>query len=246
MSLPVWQALHLELSPLGLDVVTVALDAEPEFAYPWIDAAAPTHRSLVDRRHITGGQLGFVNVPMALWIDAEGRIVRPAEQASVTPNGLRGKPIPEGLPERIRARTEIVAAFEDHSVDYLAALRDWAAKGPDSAFVLPADEVIARSRPRSTSEAIAAASFELGEHLYEHGGLAAAAPWWRQAHRLHPSNWTYKRQAWMLASSKLGDAADLIQEPTELFEGNWLDDVLELGGPAAYAIAFSGEKGPTR
>ena len=56
------------------------------------------------------------------------------------------------------------------------------------------------------------------------------SPWWREAHRLYPSNWTYKRQsnwtykrqAWSLATTKPGEASDLIQEPTDLYEGNWI------------------------
>jgi hypothetical protein len=40
----VWQALHEELEPLGVTVVTVALDLDPDKARPWIDAAAPRTR----------------------------------------------------------------------------------------------------------------------------------------------------------------------------------------------------------
>ncbi len=48
---------------------------------------------LVDRGLFTGSLLGFVNVPLALWVDANGDIVRPAEAANVTPNSLKGKPL---------------------------------------------------------------------------------------------------------------------------------------------------------
>jgi hypothetical protein len=236
----VWQALHTELSPLGVDVVTVALDADPSLAYPWIDAAEASHVSLIDRAHRTGGLLGFTNVPMALWIDETGTIVRPAEVASVQPNSLKGKPLPEGLPERISARLEIVQEFADTSEEYLAAIRDWAAKGSASNFSLTPDEVLARSQPRSKDQARAAACFELGEFLNRESSLEAAAPWWRRAHELDPSNWTYKRQAWTLATTQPGQPSDLIQEPTPLFAGNWLDDVLAGGGAAGYNVPFSG------
>ncbi len=237
-----WQTLHAELSPLGVDVVTVALDANPELAYPWIDAASPTHVSLIDRSHATGGQLGFTNVPMAMWVNEHGIIVRPAEAASVQPNSLRGKPLPEGLPDRITARLEIVQQFEDGSEGYLAALRDWAVHGDASSFVLAEDVVLERSQPRPMEHAQAAACFELGEAAYTDGGLEAAAPWWREAHRLEPANWTYKRQAWTLASTASGQPSDLIQEPTALFEGNWLDDVVANGGASAYSVPFSGSR----
>ena len=84
-----WQALHTELEPAGVTVVTVALDSDPTLAHPWIDAAAPTHPSLIDRAHSLGPLLGFVNVPMAVWIDEQGVLVRPPEAANVQPNGLK-------------------------------------------------------------------------------------------------------------------------------------------------------------
>ena len=235
-----WQALQTELEPLGVTVVTVALDSDPALAYPWIDAAAPTHPSLIDRAHTLGALLGFVNVPMAVWIDENGVLVRPAEAANVQPNGLKGRPLPEGLPERILARLALVAEFPGDHEAYLAAVRDWARNGSASGFALTPDEVVARSLPRGADESRAAASFELGERLFELDGQEAAAPWWREAHRLHPSNWTYKRQAWSLATTKPGEASDLIQEPTDLYEGNWLDDLVAQGGPEQYKTGFSG------
>ena len=60
-------------------------------------------------------------------------------------------------------------------------------------------------------------------------------PWWREAHRLDPENWTYKRQAWTFVTTA-ADASepDLVQGPNEVYEGNWLDDVLAAGGGAKY------------
>lgn len=239
-----WQALHAELSSLGTDVVTIALDSDPELAYPWMDAAASTHVALIDRGHVTGSLLGFVNVPLAIWVDANGNIVRPAEVASVMPNSLKGKPLPEGLPPRINGRLALVQQFADVSQDYLAAIRDWAAKGSASAFALSADEVIARSQPVSADAARAGACFELGQYLLANagaeGGLDAAEPWWREAHKLDPTNWTYRRQAWSLSTTVAGQPADLIQEPTDRFEGNWLDDLVASGGADSYYAPFSG------
>ena len=97
MGLPGWQALHAELEPRGLTVVTVALDIEPEHTYKWIDAAAPTHPAVIDTRHVTGELFGFVNIPMAVWIDEAGMLVRPAESAAVERSGLNGVLIAGGL-----------------------------------------------------------------------------------------------------------------------------------------------------
>ena len=236
-----WQALHEELSPLGVTVVTVAMDAEASMAEPWVSVASPTHPSLIDRAHSLGGALGFVNVPMAVWIDESGMLVRGAESSRIVPSGLAGREIPPGLPPRIAARFELLRHVEANAHEpYLEALRDWVRRGVDSPFGLTPDEVIERSQPRHADEARAAACFEMGEHLRESVGVDAATPWWREAHRLQPSNWTYKRQAWSLETTPPGESSDLIQEPTDRYEGNWLDDVVAQGGLKNSTPAFSG------
>ena len=146
-------------------MVTVAIDVEPTHTYKWIDAAAPTHPSLIDTRHVTDELFGFVNIPMAVWIDEEGRLVRPAEGASITPNQLRGRDIPEGLPERISKAMHEVRDMPDTGEAYRAAIVDWAHRGAASPYALSPDEVVARSQPRGVDEARAAACFALGEHL---------------------------------------------------------------------------------
>jgi hypothetical protein len=85
------------------------------------------------------------------------------------------------------------------------------------------------------AHAEAAAYFELGQHVWRTEGNDAAVPFWREAHRLFPENWTYKRQAWTFVTTPDGaDAPDLIQGPNDVYEGNWLDDVLAAGGGSAY------------
>ena len=59
-----------------MTVVTVALDVNPDNARPWIAAAGATHPSLIDTAHVTDELFGFVNVPMAVWIDEAGTLVR--------------------------------------------------------------------------------------------------------------------------------------------------------------------------
>ena len=55
-------------------------------------------------------------------------------------------------------------------------------------------------------------------------------PWWREAHRLYPGNWTYKRQAWTFVTTAEGATEnDLMQGPNDVYEGNWLDDVIAVG-----------------
>jgi len=144
--------------------------------------------------------------------------------------------IPDGLPERMTRMFTEVKAIPDHADEYRAAIVDWAHHGAESRFALSPDEVVAMSLPRGVAEARAAACFELGEHLRRTVGHDAAVPWWREAHRLYPGNWTYKRQAWTLVTTEPGADNDLMQGPNDVYEGNWLDDVIAGGGGAAYTV----------
>ena len=51
MDLPVWQTVRDELRPLGLEVVSVAMDTNVASAHPWIDAAKTTYPQLLDPAH---------------------------------------------------------------------------------------------------------------------------------------------------------------------------------------------------
>ncbi len=228
-----WQALHADYEAAGLTVVTVALDIDPSKALPWIEAASPTHPSLIDTTHVTNELFGFNNVPMAVWIDEEGRLVRPAESASLEARPASGE-LPEGLPERVVQVMTEVRKIPDIGERYRAAVIDWIERGADSAFALSPDEVVARSAPRETHHAEAAAAFELGQHLRTAVGHDAAIPWWRRAHELDPGNWTYKRQAWTIETTPEGEASDLLQAPTDTYGTGWVEDVIRLGGGENY------------
>jgi hypothetical protein len=231
----VWQQLHAEMADRGLTVVTVALDVNREFARPFIDKAQPTHPSLIDVAHVCDDLFGFTNVPMAVWIDEHGMIVRPAEPASVVRSALRDLVIPEDTPERMKTMLGEVKQIPDHAETYRAAIESWVTEGAASPHVLRADEVVERSRPRGADEARAAACFELGQHLWLAGQHEAAVGWWKQAHRLFPQNWTYKRQAWTFSTTPAdATAPDLIQEAQEVYGTSWLDSVLEAGGGSHY------------
>jgi hypothetical protein len=174
---------------------------------------------------------------MAVWIDEEGTIVRPAESASIERSPLRDMDVPTDLPGRMTEMLTEVKAIPDHADDYRAAIVDWVRLGAESSYALSPDEVVARSLPRGDDEARAAACFELGEHLRRTVGAEEAVPWWREAHRLYPANWTYKRQAWTLVTTPAGaEDNDLIQGPNDVYAGNWLDDVLASGGGEHYTV----------
>ena len=223
-----WQELRSELHPGGLEIVTVALDvAGADSAGPWIDMAKAEHPSLIDEAHLLDELLGVVNVPSGVWIDERGMIVRPPEPAFPGRAVIAELPVPAEAPARIAEMLGEAAKIRIEPERYLAALRDWVANGAGSAFALDPGEVVARSAPRPPETSRAAASFELGQHLHRSGDPGAAVPWFREAHRLQPGNWTYKRQAWELVDP-------ILQGPSEQYEGDWLADVRKIGAENYY------------
>ena len=215
-----------ELHP-GLEVVTVALDSGgADAAGPWIDRARTTHPSLIDAAHLLDELLGIVNVPTGVWIDEQGMIVRPPEPAFP----WRPRPLPDDVLAQLPAITvqqlDEAGRMRIDPEGYVAALRDWVANGSRSRYALSADDVIARSRPRPPEESRAAACFELGQHLHRGGHPADAVRWFREAHRLAPDNWTYKRQAWTFADPLQGETAE--------YDSDWLTDVRKLGAENYY------------
>jgi hypothetical protein len=231
----VWQALHEELEPLGLTVVTVALDLDPEKARSWIERAAPSHPSLIDRHHRVDELLGISNVPMAVWIDETGTLVRPAEGASIQPSALAKIEITDDMPERTKQVLSEFQQMPETAEAYRAAIIDWATRGAASPYAMSPDEVIAASQPRSADHSRAAACFELGIAAEQRGDHAAAVGWWKQAHALFPENWTYKRQAWTLESTPDGADSDKAQEVQDTYGTSWTDEFLATGG-ANYTV----------
>jgi len=176
--------------------------------------ANPTHPSLVDPSLQLVADFGITNVPFALWVDETGTIVRPPEVAFLPQDAKPGDPSPEEALERMLERLPpdrraVVEAMtrNSRSVDrsrYVSALRDWVANGVHSPYVLPAEEVIARSRPRPPEAAEAAAYFEIGQHLHRTGHKLDAVAHFEAAHRLDPENWSYPREAFSLVDESMG------------------------------------------
>jgi hypothetical protein len=192
MDLPVWQALYTELAPRNFVVITVAMDSGGTAdASQWIEAAAPTHPSLIDVQHRVAELYNWVNVPSVAWIDEAGHIVRPNDP------GFAG--------EYFRAMMEpgfdfrkMTAEYQRHQERYLAAVRDWVERGPACPYVLTLEQVRTRLAGPNPDHARAAAYFRLGTHLQQHGRADAAQAAFAQAKALRPESWNYKRQAWHL------------------------------------------------
>lgn len=222
-----WQELRQELFPQGLEIITVALDTGgADAARQWIEKANALHPSLIDQAHVLDELFGVVNVPSGIWIDEDGMIVRPPETAYPRRPAFLDREIPaDASPRTIAAMTENKKMRIDAD-QYIAALRDWVAHGKASRYALTADEVVRRSRPRPIEESTAAAHFELGQYLHRANRREEAVRHFREAYRLHPDNWTYKRQAWNLLPQG--------QTPMDIYGGDWLSDVSKIGAENYY------------
>ena len=229
--------MHAELEPAGVEVVTVSLEmSDAEASRPFIEAANPTHRSLLDPTHQMDALFGVVNIPNVIWIDETGTIVRPAEPgwpASISyPDWLQGflddrDTKVEAKAAKIEASDPELAARLRGGQDkaaYADALRDWATHGADSRFAMTPDQVVEASQPRPADTSAAAAHFELANHLWSTGDRDAAIGHFREAHRLQPENWTYKRQAWSLVGNEAAGGGELgrfNQGPLPGQEADW-------------------------
>ncbi len=143
----------------------------------------------------------FVNVPMGVWIDERGTIVRPAEPAWTS------------------SRTDTYGgkALEIEGAAYVAALRDWVAHGERSEFVLSDEEYARRVKPRAPNEMEAEASFKLAVWFQERGNAPLAAQYFERAQRLNPDDWNYHRQEWSFTPTDAGR--------------KWLEKFRQLDGP---------------
>jgi hypothetical protein len=119
------------------------------------------------------------NVPSAFWIDQGGRIVRAND--------------PIYAQRRNRETGEVTLNQE-----YLDAVRDWVAKGPQSVFLMDQERIASRRPALDVGDVEAAAEFHLATYLALHGLPDDALVHFKKAHELRPENWTYKRQAWSL------------------------------------------------
>ena len=229
-----------EVRPLGVEIVTVCLETlGAQEGQPFVDAAAPTHPTLLDRAHQVDAAFGILNIPNAVWIDEHGQIVRPVEPAWPGPRDTAaGSALRDSGVERLSAIAGQAGAIVAWTADtYADAVRDWARNGAESPFVLSPEEVIARSGARNLDTSGAAAHFELAQHFERAGQHEQAVPHFRQAHALAPDNWTYKRQAWSLSGPD-GPFKRFWQGPQEgqawEYEGDWLKDITATGASNYY------------
>ncbi|MFI5958401.1 redoxin domain-containing protein [Cryptosporangium sp. NPDC051539] len=82
--LPAWQERHADQADQNFTVVTIALDAKPADSAPWHAEAHTTHPALVDVDGVAADAFDIVNVPTVVWLDEEGRLVRPQDSQTAT------------------------------------------------------------------------------------------------------------------------------------------------------------------
>jgi len=185
----VWQTLYEELKDRNFIVIAVAMDSRADAARPWIEQAAPTYPALIDRDHRVSELYNMVNVPQAVWIDEEGRIVRPAENAGAF-EAFRSLNFETMTVPEDKAATAVNA-----KTTYVAAVRDWVLTGSASAHAFDADQARAHTQAPSAETAQAHCHFRLGQHLLRQDRAGEGNEQLAEASRLHPTSWNIWRQA---------------------------------------------------
>jgi hypothetical protein len=207
----------------------------PEASRHYIETAQPEHPSLLDPQHRLAELFGVVNIPNVIWIDETGTIVRPPEPGWPSSRMTIPKELFTSIPAMGRAPTApspagpppdqmVQLTTGQDRATYADALRDWAANGAASRFVLSPADVIAKSQPRPIDKSLGAAHFELANMLWSAGRRDAAIHHFNECHRLQPENWTYKRQAWSLVGNESTGGATFgrwVQAPLVGEEDAW-------------------------
>lgn len=149
----------------------MALDRSPDDARPYIEKAAPSHPSLIDTDHRVADLYGIINVSTVIWIDENGKVVRP---------------------NTIEYGSNLFKQF--HGIDaepHKRALRNWVI---DDALEVGDDEAIRAARmPPTPEEQLARAEFALAWYLHRSGRGEAAEPHFVRAGELSPHDWTIRR-----------------------------------------------------
>jgi hypothetical protein len=177
------------LKDQNFELLSFAQDSGGEAAAgEFYDKAKATYTTVIDETHLISTLYNLTNVPSGVWIDEKGFIVRPPETAysSTTKLNLSGK------------------TLSSDGAAYVAALRDWVAKGADSEFALSPDEVTSKIAPRTSNEASAEAHFQLGTYFQKQGDEKLANEYWAKAQELRPDSWNYHRQDWSFTPKEAG------------------------------------------
>ncbi|MFT4571740.1 MAG: hypothetical protein ACI8TX_001771 [Hyphomicrobiaceae bacterium] len=135
-----------------------------------MERVAPEHPSLIDSEHRVAHLYGVINISTIVWIDENGRIVRP--------------PL-------IEYGTDMFKDFHGQDpAPHLDAVRRWVLNNE-----LPLDAAATRNGlvPPTQMEQLARAEFALAWHLHRAGNTERAAAHFDRAGELAPLDWTIRR-----------------------------------------------------
>jgi AhpC/TSA family protein len=247
----VWQVLYDELKDRDFEIVSVALDAGGSAAVgptirgdgldelpdvlaslmgwteeQWAGKGAPQYTCLIDEEHVISDLYNITNVPQAVWIDEDGRIVRPTEPAGASDNHRQLDHETFDLPD------EEVERLRSNRALYWNAVRDWVAKGDDSEFALSPEEVGARRHRPGEEDVRAALHARIGHHLLTQGESDAARRQFEAAVELVPLKWNYRRQSMVLAPEMIGElnAGEDFFDATAAIGNNAYYDTIDMPG----------------
>ena len=189
-------------------------------AEQYAGAAAPTYPCLIDEKHVVAELYDMKNVPMAVWIDEKGRIVRRPEPAGAT-DGFRSMDR-----KTFTMPSDVAEAGRASRARYTAALRDWIEHGAQSRFALSEDAARDRISGPTATDALAAANFKLGHYLREHGEPDRAKAYFDEAARLCPDRWTYFRQGLQLEEIGKASGPEFVAKLRSLGDRKFYDDIL--------------------
>lgn len=178
-----WQKVYEDLKDKNFEIVAAAQDTGgPKVVFPWYEKAHVTFTALADPHHTVSSLYQIINVPSGIWVDEQGRIVRPAEVSYSKQQKIMGQLIGDDR--------------------YARGVRDWVEKGPDSAFALAPEAISKKLQARPRDLRLADAHFKLGVYFFEHDQRDQAASHWQQSQKLNPDSWNYHRQEWSFDKSK--------------------------------------------
>ena len=164
------------------------MDSDIEAARPWVEAANPTYVTLIDQSHRLSSLYNMVNVPQAVWIDEQGRVVRPTETGGsidvLREFDMEKKAFQPGAMERAQVA----------KATYLDAVKDWAIHGAESRFAFDPDESRSHVKTASPDVMLAHAKFQLGQYLARHQRTEEAEALFAECRDLHPDSWNIFRQ----------------------------------------------------
>ncbi len=148
----------------------MAFDRCADDPRPFIEAAAPTHPSVIDTDHRVAELFHIVNVPTLIWIDEDGHICRPQDS---------------------QYGTDTFTQFHNkRSGPYLEMIRAWVRKGEGAM----APEAVRGQQPPLSEEAqLARAERALAWWLHQSGREESAARHFERAGDLAPLDWTIRR-----------------------------------------------------